>query len=366
MPTGLGPQITPQDVKLQLMSAIPKFTDEFSEIVSGSAIVDSGVVKITSADHGLSTDDVVVGSAVSVIIPVTGTSFDIDAKETTITVGYEHDRTSGKDNGGYNKAVLEGFDDPTYNGSDFTIKSATRTTMVIAATADAVGVLGNMIEPRSLFVGFLSVTVIDANTFTVSLEDTKLPEGAVFDTFDYVTEQRIYIAADITRAYTAYAQRRNPKPALFVVFTETVASKDRNVINDAVAAATGQNELRITYIPNVTLMSFAPTKTEHSAAIKQQQIYEEVRPALMQAMFGVIFNTSGALINFAAYEESNMPNRFNTGYYVHNFNYQIPYSVSIEQGDTFRKNVSFRDIIVNCKMFNNEGDLVVLEAELEI
>jgi len=359
--------ITPNDVKQRLMEALPRYTQEFGDNVSGSAVVASGVIKITSAGHGLATGAVIVGADVKIIVPVTGSSFDSGTGKVTLTTSFEHDRTSGLSNkGGYNKAVLQDFADSNYNGSDFTITSAERETITFDADADAVGALGNMIEPRSLLLGFLVVTKIDDNTFSVPLADTLIPEGVVFDTYDYSTAQRIFIAADATRAVTEYNKHRDPKPALFIVFGPEDASKDRNTVSDAVITATPQNPVKLTYLPQFTLMAMAVTKTEHLAATKQQQIYEEIRPALRKVMYAHTFESADTSMNFAAVEVSNQPNRWNTGYYVHNFLYSSPYAISFEQGDVVRHNVSFRDIVVNSTMFDNEGALVSLEAEPEI
>lgn len=359
--------ITPEDVKYQLMSTLPRYTDEFGDRVVGSAEVSGGVIEVTAAGHGLSTGDTIVGSDISVRVPITDKSFDEDAGEITLTCGFEHDRTSGSaDLGGYNVAVLEGFDDSTYNDS-FSIISAARTTVVLAASAAPVDALGYMIEVRSLYFGFLTVTVIDANTFSIAVEDG-LPNGAVFESFDFVSEQRILIAADLTRAHTLFSQRRDSseKPFLFIVFGVETASKDRNVVNDAVLAANSQNPMDILYIPEVVLYEMVGTKQQHSAATKQQEIYASVRPALRQSMYGHVFDGGDTLINFAAHEVSNSPLFFNTSFYIHSFTYNIPYKIHIEQGDTSRRNVSLRSIVVNTKMFDNEGALVSFETEPEI
>ena len=359
--------ITPEDIKYQLMATLPRYTTEFGESISANAaVVSSGAIKVTVTNHGLNSGDVIVGSDIKVIIPITSVVYDSVTKKATITTAFDQDRTSGLgDNGGYNVASLQDFADDDYNG-DFTIRSATNDTMVISANADVTGALGNMIEDRSPLLGYLTITKIDANTFTVPLADTAIPNAAVFNTFMYTSSQRIFIAADAVRAVTAYAQHRNQEPALFIVFGTETASKDRNTINDAVVTATAQNPLHITYIPEVTLITLASTKTEHLASIKQQEIYETIRPALRKAMYGHIFEDTDTVQVFAAVEISNAPDRWNTGYYVHNFVYSIPYRISIEQGDVVRRNVSLRNIVVNSSMFDTEGALVVADMEITI
>ena len=357
--------ITPKDVKLQLMSTLPRHTEEYGDNVLASALVESGAIKVTSAAHGLVDQALIVASDVKVVLQVTGVTYDAGTGEATITVDAEHDRTSiSGEATEYNIATLSGFADSTYNG-EFVIVSATRTTFNIEAEADAVGALGHLTEDRGLYLGFNQITVLDADTFTVPNQDN-IPDGTVLSTFNYVSDQRIFIAADITRAVTRWAQKADRKPSLFVIFGEETASKDRHTTNDAVLAATSQNTLHMKYVPTVTLMTMAATPTEQLAATKQQQVYEELRPATRKAMYGHRFESDENSVIFAAIESGNSPQPFNQNNYIHSFDYQIPYEITIEQGDDYRRNVSFRQVILESKMFTNEGDEIIADAELEI
>jgi len=236
---------------------------------------------------------------------------------------------------------------------------------VIDKTADNVGGLGVLVERRTLITGFSVVTVVDVNTFTIPNADTQIPEDAVFNTFEFVSEQRIFIAADYRRAKNVFARRRDTEPSLYIIFGPESVSKDRNVYNDAALTATAQNDMNLTYIPEVDLVEFAITKKDFMAEEKQQTVYSEVRPALRRAMQGHMFDDTDTVQVFAGVEISNGSVPENTGYYIHGFTYQIPYRISLDQGNTIRKSVSFRSILVNSTMFDNDGDLVSLEAELE-
>ncbi len=360
--------ITPESVKLQLMALLPRFTDEYSTTVVGTdVVVDGDTVKITAVAHGLETGDVIVASDVKAIVPVASVVFDSDVKQATITTIFEHDRTSGEgDKGGGNVATLQDFTDDNYN-ENFDIIEATRTTFVISVDADVTGDHGNLIESRTLFLGFLKVTVIDVNTFSVELVDSQLPNGTEFKTFDFVTDLRIFIAADATRAVTKYAQPANAKPTLFIIFGAENASKDRNVVNDSIAAANAQNPLQITYIPEVTLKTIACTKNEQLAAVQQQKVYAEIKPAIRKAMYGYLFDGSNnESVIFAAVEQGNVPEFWNQDHYLHNFDYQIPYILTKDQGYDNKRHVSFREVVVASKMFNNEGALVELTTDPEI
>lgn len=359
--------ITPEDVKYQLMGSLPQYTDEFGTVISGMAVVDSGVVKVTSTAHGLATGDVIVTSSVLMELTITNVSYDSVAGEATLTTEIHHDRTSEyTGEGDYGKADLRNFADSNYNGSDFAIKRATRDTFVIDADADVIGALGVLVEPRSAYLGYNQVTVIDANTFTLPLQGASLIDGIVFDTFNYTSKQRILIAADKNRAIAEFAKRANREPSLFIIFTDERASRDRHTVNDAVTTVNSQNSARLTYIPTVELISMVNVRKEPLAETQHQKTYAEIRPALRKAMYGHLFSVDEGVTAFGAIEAQNFPSFHNIGDYIHSFVYEIPYVITIEQGDTYRHNVSFRDIVVNSTLFDSEGALSSFNAELEI
>ena len=357
--------ITPEDVKLQLMANLPRYTEEYGTNKTGVAVVSGGAVNITSEAHGLSSGDLIVGSEANVTIPVLSVSFNSLTGKATVTLDTDHDRTSGiEDNGGYNKATLQDFDDSNYNG-EFTIISANEDDFIISSDADVSGALGNFIETRELYLGFSQVTVIDDDTFTIPVQDN-LPNGVEFESFKFVSDLRIYIAADATRSVTNWGQHRDRKPSLFIIFGQENVSKDRNTQNDAAITANSQNSVRLKYIPQVTLKTVACTKTEQLAGTKVQQIHEEIKPAIRHSMYGTVFDIQDISQQYAAVEVHNSSEFWNQDNLLHNFDYEIPYEITMDQGDQYRRNVSFRNIILNAKMFNNEGDLVVVDADLEI
>ena len=76
-----------------------------------------------------------------------------------------------------------------------------------------------------------------------------------------------------------------------------------------------------------------------------------------------VYDDPDIVVQFAGTEISNAPVIRNSGYYIHQFTYQLPYRISLEQGDILRRNVSFRGLIVNSTMFDSEGALASLEVE---
>lgn len=360
--------ITPEAVKTQLMNVLPQFTSVFSDMLTDiTAVVSAGnIITCTKVGHGLSTGDVVSVSESQVAVPITGQAYDSVTKEATLTCDFEHDRTSGTSNKGeYNKAVLTGFDDTTYNNT-FVITSATRTTVTFTADAAPIGALGIMTENRSLTLGFAEITKVNEDTFTIPLIDTLLPEGSIFSSISVATASRIIIAADGQRAVNAFGRRADIKASLFVIFGQESASKDRATISDAVLQANAQNDLRVDYIPTVTLMYMESSKKDPLASVIQEKVYSEIRQAIRRSMFGHRFDDPDSAIVFAAIEIANAPEFYNNNDYIHSFVYQIPYVVTLEQGNVNRPNVSLREVIMNSKMFNTEGALLALEAEPEI
>ncbi len=331
---------------------------------AGAATVDGSVISVVAVAHGLDSDDVIVVSEANIIVPIDSVSYDSVLSRATLTCAFEHDRTSGAgDKGGGNIATLQGFADANYEG-DFTIlDDATRTTLEISQDADVAGALGNMLEPRNLTLGFAVVTVVDVDTFTIPLVDTQIPDGTVFNTLNFVTDQRIEIAADEVTATNMFGQRRGTEPTLYIIFGQENASKDRDTVNDAITACTSQNPLNLVYIPTMSFLTIACTKTNDATLAQIQKIHGEIKDAIRKSMYGFVFESADTAINFAGVEVSNGEAFWNNSHYVHSFDYQVPYRITIKQGHNNRRHVSFRDIVVNSKMFNNDGALVSLEAE---
>lgn len=360
--------ITPNDIKEQLMSVLPQYTDEYGDKITGSAETAGGVLVVTAAAHGLTSGEVISVSEAKINITVSGVSYDSVRKIATITLAEDHDRTSGVlDNGGFNVAVLQDFADSNYNG-DFNIRTATDNTMDISMDADVVGDLGSFAETRGLYLGLSEVTKIDANTFSIPIVDG-LPNSVSFDSFKFVVEQRIFIAADVTRAVTKWAQPADRKPTLFIIFGQENASKDRNTISDAVMAVTSQNLAKLKYVAEFALLTCAVSKTDQLAAAQVQKVYAEIRPALRRALWGNVFDTDDVLLQYAVIEVGNSTEIWNQNNYLHRFDYQAPYDITLKQGAVNRRSVSFRNIVLNSKMFNNENDdviEVIVNADLEV
>lgn len=360
--------ITPNDIKEQLMSVLPQYTDEYGDKITGSAETAGGVLVVTATAHGLTSEEVISVSEAKITLSVKKIVYDSEAGLATVTVSEDHDRTSGGDDlNEYNVAILQGFDDDNYNG-EFHILAATSNTMDISMDADVEGDLGNFVETRRLFLGLSEVTKIDANTFSIPIVDG-LPNSVSFESFKFVVEQRIFIAADGTRAVTKWAQPADRKPTLFIIFGQENASKDRNTISDAVMAVTSQNLAKLKYVSEFALLTCAVTKTDQLAAAQVQKVYAEIRPALRRALWGNVFDTDDVLLQYAVIEVGNSTEIWNQNNYLHRFDYQAPYDITLEQGVVNRRSVSFRNIILNSKMFNNENDdviEVIVNADLEV
>ena len=367
--------ITPEDIKAQLMLELPKHSDVFSTVISAeTGTVSAGVttIGISKEAHGYASNDIIHVTGAEVILPI---NF-IDYTESSNTIAIRlispnaHDRTSGEDAGEYNFATIQNADRPEFDGTYNIISADSGQELVLDAGEGYVpplsgGGTAELVEARSLILGLAVVTKVDEDNFTIPLNDTLVDETE-FQTFNYVAEQNILITADINRATSFYAQRRNPPPILFIIMGEESISKDRNVTTDAATADTPQNPIQHLYMQEFTLLALFDTKKQHSAATQQQEVYEDIKPALRRTLYGHIFEQTETSVVFAAAEISNHPVRFNTNNYAHAFVYQLPYKISYLQGDDFRRNVSFRDVIVNSTMFNNEGALLSLEVEPEI
>jgi hypothetical protein len=364
--------ITPEDIKLQLLSTLPLYTEVFGANKSAtSAIVNSTdtAVVITKAGHGLESGDIITVTEALLKVPVSSVSLDAVTDILTFTTSFYHDRTSGIRNyDSYNKATLAGFASSAFNGIFDILTIPTKSTFTISSASAPSGALGYLIEPRSLFLGPQVVTKITDDTFSVPRSDL-IPASAAFLSYEYCDAQEIYITADMKRAYTEFDRRAWPAARLYVVMGPERVSKDRNTQSDAVATVNSQNPVRLTYISTVDLVvcfKILPTDA-HRAAITVGLVTGEIKEALRKSMYGHVFEpVDKSVTPFAAIEIENAQVHYNIGYYLHAFTFEIPYSITIEQGDTIRREVSFRDVILKSRLFTETGQEITDTIPLEI
>jgi len=358
--------ITPDDVRNQLLANLPRHTSMLASIEEGDAIATATSVLINRPGHKMASGTIITVADVQVRIPVTSQVFDSVLKRTTITLEFDHDRTSGDTAGEFNAATFDGFGDLSFN-ADFDIISAERDTLVIYTPLEMVaGDLGYLVERRGLEEGLAVVVRVDDDFFQIELQDTAIPVDAVFEVFKFTACQCIKVASDLKKAADDFAKHANMPNTLYIVFGQEVASKDRHTANDSIISANSQNPIMVTYIRKFSIYYMTKVKDDQLCACASQRMYETLQPALRKSLFGYEFSYPGAQIVFAAIEESNVSVPWNSGFYVHEFQYNVPYRIDLNQGYTARDSVSLRNITVDAKMFDTDGALVSLNAEIEI
>ena len=362
--------ITPNIIKSQLFQFLPVYTDLFSEVITAgqSNIISGDELTVTKTDHGLETGDVIVVAEAISRLTITGAS--LSDGLLTYTTSSNHDLSSVRRDGrlfDYNQATLTGIPLPGESGTFPVVDIPDQNKFTIEATASPSPATGILLEKRSLYVSPATVTKVDDDRFIIPNPDTALPDGFTINTIKYCSKSRIYVAATIERAKAMYTKVEGIDEAvLFIVMRPESASKDRHAYSDAIATVKAQNPIRLKYLPEVDFFVFLPTPDDLSGAKAQNVAYVDIRTAIRKAMYAHIFLTDETVdTQFAAVEASNSPEDYNTAVYVHSYSYQIPYEISFEQGDTFRTNVSARNILINSKMFDNEGALVSVNIPLE-
>lgn len=358
--------ITPSLVKAQVLQFLPVYTDLFADAINGSAAYSlaGNLITINSVGHGLETGDVIPVHQADVINPITGVSF--ASGIATLTTTFNHDRTNTTKDAYYktNKAELEGFADSNYNGEFDVQLLPSRTQINITEDADVIGALGDLVEAQFTLITSYSVTKVDDDNFTV-VSPRVYPDGTAFKNFKYIKSARVHLAANASRALSAYTKIDSDKAVIFILFGPETVSKDRNSLSDAITSATSQNPVRLTYLPEVSFLVFLNTSDDLTGAKAMQTIYEEVKPALRRTMFAHGFNKEDVDIQFRAVESDNLQEFYDTAAYVHRFSYQIPYQITQGQGFVFRPNVAFDDILVNATMFDTDGALIQATISLE-
>lgn len=362
--------ITPSDIVRHLKTYLPIFTDKFTETltVSAAAISAGNILTVSSTAHGKTVGQSVVISSGTVRNPlvgstlITGTLFD----GVEFTTGTDHDLIRPSQPLDDQTLTLAGFGN-VWDG-EFTILNVRNrrnfTVALPSGETTAPPVDGSQYLIESLTFGVQTIaTVPDVNTFTVDLSvAATLPIGPV-DNLSVISGFRIAAAADFRRAEAAYSKQNTGEPYLFVIMTDTDVSKDRHTLNDGVAGLTRQDEMLLRLLQSFSTSVFIPTTEDLSGADAQDLAYGSVFGALLQALFG--YEPDGSQIRYLNVPSGHGPGEYNSAYYVHVYDWQLPDVINYEDGFLEQPDVAFRDIEQTLKLFNDSEAEMLLNINLD-
>lgn len=364
--------ITPNDIVLHLATYLPRVTEKFSvsPTVISSEVVSANTLSVNVIDHGF-----VAGTPLAITSgflnnPIVAVQ--LVGERLVFTTQEDHDYTSPDFPIQY--VELNGFTlSSVYDGQHELVNVPNRRNFVISLPENqfvAPVLNGNEVaqEDRNTGIkGYRTVTAVaDANNFSIQIDNVP-PLPVNFITGLSITQNvRVAAASDIDRAREVYS-RQNPDEYLwaFVIMGDVDVSKDRHTLNDATAGFTNQDLQLIRYLQNFSIVVFIPTINDVSGAKAQTLAYGEMFEILNKVLFGFGFNDSSSAINYVTVNNGHGPNPFNTSWYEHVYEWQLPVAVDFEDGFGFTEDVAFRDIKSVWDINRDSAAQMVLDINLD-
>lgn len=372
--------LTPAAIVRHLKTYLPRFTSLFTEslTVSAAAISAGNILTITATGHGKSPGQYIVISAGTVRNNLVS-SFYIDPV-VEFTTEYPHDLTEPSLPNDDYYLTMGGFGN-VWDGQHEIIGVPNRYTFQIDKPS-GIFTPGGLYFPVPFPIVFddyaqpfdsgqyLSeaiptgayqiATTPDLDTITIDLSSTRsLPIGTV-DDIEVISGYRISAAADINRARNVYSKQDQNKAYLFVIMTDTDVSKDRNIYNDAIAELTRKDLLFLRLLQSFSTTVFIPTSEEISGATAQGQAYDEIFKALLYSLYG--YSIDGSMYRSIAVPAGMGPGEYNSAFYTHVYDWQLPYIINFEDAMPHDTDVAFRNIDYSHIINGDDTDDVTIDG----
>lgn len=356
---------SPREVLTHLQTFLPAFTDLFSNVISGATASISGSTLTvgTPTNHAFVPGDKLTFTSAVYLNSITAA---IDNGDDTVrfTVANDHDLTMpGRNDFALPTDVtLQGVGG-AWDGSHTLVAVPNRRTFEIeipAGETGAPGVAGELVETRSAGITGLQevATVPTPTSFTIELANIPtLPDGTV-QGVTVLSDLRIAGVEDVERAEEIYAKRvateAEARPWAFLMMTGTDASKDRQSHNDAIASFTVQDMRKQTLLQNFAVIVILPTSADKTGFDAQAQAHEEVFRALSSTLYGYRPEDPESQIRYVAVSNGHGPGAYNTSYYTHVYDWQVPSAITYESGFGGQADVAFRNIVGNLNLNGDE------------
>lgn len=361
--------ITPRDVMAHLWRYLPSVTTLFNESLTiTSAAVTSGLITGTIAAGTPVVGQNLLLSGIKVRNPITAY---VDNGDGTarFTVANDHDQTEPRQRLDTQQLTLGGITPSAWNGSHDILGIPNRRTFEIAIPAGATTptVPGYLIEQPTGVLGIGTVTSVVGTAVTIQPAEGIFHYDATVDTITVNTKIRARAAADITRAAAIYTKQASAKPFIFVIMTDVSVSKDRHTPNDGLATFTKQDMRLLRLLQNFAIAVFIPTADDVGGDNAQHMAYGEIYEALTKIFYGFGFSDESA-IQYVTVSAGHGPGLYNSAYYLHVYDWQVPNVVTFESGfdgqSPFITDVAFRDI--NQSLYVNNSDKAIMSMALDL
>ena len=356
------------DIITELRAVVPFFTDLFSTQLSAAITVigaGTGFSVVTTTPHELAVGDTVTLIGGIAAWSISSLTFDIPTNLVTAVTTSAHDLTTNKPKFPIQTAVIVGADQSEYNGSftNYTVidKNTFTYTPVTAPTiTPATGPIFLQDATNIIPLGLFAVTVVtDTTTFEVStahLAQFDAVQGTPFADVD----PRISGAISEERVRESYTAQKLNDYYAFVVMGDTVTSRGRAVLTDAVDTYTDEALKNIRQIETLSIYVYMPTVAQIAGRDARDTV-DDVKVAFNKALYGFkapnVFTEQQQILIIPTGDGSA---DYNTAFYVHRYDYER--SVRLVEGDAVDPafNVAWRTTDLQ---FTNEFNEVILQTD---
>ena len=363
--------ITPRDVMAHLWRYLPTVTSLFNDSLTiTNASVSGGIITGTIATGTPVVGQKVLLSGIKVRNPITAY---LDNGDGTVrfTVANDHDQTEPRQRLDTQQLELGGITPSIWNGSHDIINVPNRRTFEINKPAGATTptVAGYLIERPTTVLGIGEVMSVVGTTVTIQPEEGIFHYDADLETITVNRKIRARAAADINRATDIYTKQAVGKPFLFVIMTDVTVSKDRHTPNDGLATFTRQDMRLLRLLQNFAIAVFIPTQDDVGGDNAQHMAYGEIYDALTKIFYGFGFQDQESAIDYVTVSAGHGPGIYNSAYYLHVYDWQVPNVVTFESGfdghTPFITDVAFRDIQQDLYVNNSDQAVMSLFVDLD-
>jgi hypothetical protein len=345
--------------------ATTRFTDQLTII--GASQTGTTVTIETSIDHNLTVGDTIVVTDIVIKIPII--SITLNSSDNTITVrtSLDHGLTDSFDFSSNQPktskftptVTLIDVSESEYNGTFNIINVPNRNVFVAQLVNVPVSPPSNDgYSLRYSFSDYNGVKVVSniissaEFEYTVNLSsDTETTNSGLIH-----TSPRISGAIDLTRAEESYTKQVSGKYWLFVSQGSSVASKNREFLNDSVDMWGSGIDYRQRVLETINVFIFVPTSDQLSGRSGIDSL-EDIKLALFKSLIRFrppsIYNSGSS---FALTYNSSQTIVYNTAYIIQQYSFDAAFDITYY--DTFIPNVyvPFRNIEGISTINNGEYD----------
>lgn len=342
-----------EDIINQLAKNLPKYTSSFNDTLVASISSSSTIVTVNTSpsSHGLVSGSgvVITGSQTPILI----TKLTRNGKIATAECGASppeipyHDLTEFIPK----EVIIDGASDSNFNGVKKLLSVPNRKTFTFLVED-----LGSTIDtgtPKLLngssiyqnYNGIFEVTSTPTpQTFTYNIPNPlPNPSGNIIVNSNI----RVSGSVEIDRAIKSYTEQIGDKTWMFVVLGDTVASKDKSNLSDAISNQQRQQQgenFRQQVISTVSIFVIIPSSSEIGGRKARDTAQLLFRP-ICQSILNFRFNSGlyNGVYNSLQFSQHGSL-LYNSSYYVHQYDFFQVEDLQFEDTVGYSDDVAFRNI----------------------